>query len=154
MDIEPDWIWLIGGLVLLIAEIVAPGVFLVFIGAAAIVTGLFVAALSLGTPAALTLFAIYTALGLFVGRRFYARAGTPSSDSLLNDRAGRLVGKRVIVTQAIDEQGGRVKIGDSEWSARGAPAPVGSQVRILGTQGNCLEVIPDPALPDTPSSLT
>ena len=147
MDLASPWIWLIGGIILLIAEIALPGTFLVFIGAAAIVTGLFVAALGIGPAGALVLFAVYTALAVFVGRRFYARAGTPSSDPLLNDPAGRLVGRRVLVTQAIDEQGGRVKIGDSEWSARGAPAPAGSQVRIIGTQGNCLDVIPDPASP-------
>ena len=37
--VEPGWLWLIGGVVLLIAEIIAPGFFLVFIGAAAIATG-------------------------------------------------------------------------------------------------------------------
>ncbi len=150
MDMSSPWIWLIGGIALLIAEMALPGIFLVFIGAAAIVTGLFVAALGIGPAGALTLFAIYTALALFIGRRFYARAATPSSDLLLNDRAGRLVGRIVVVTQAIDEQGGRVKVGDSEWSASGAPTPVGSRVRILGSHGNCLEVVPEPpaASPD------
>ena len=33
--IEYGWLWLIGGVVLLIAEVIAPGFFLVFIGAAA-----------------------------------------------------------------------------------------------------------------------
>ena len=39
--IDPGWLWLIGGVVLLIAEVIAPGFFLLFIGAAAIATGLF-----------------------------------------------------------------------------------------------------------------
>ena len=39
-NLEPGWWWAIGGLLLLIAEVVAPGFFLVFIGAAAIATGL------------------------------------------------------------------------------------------------------------------
>ena len=46
-DIEPGWIWAIAGVLLLIAEIVAPGFFLVFVGAAAIATGLFIAAVFL-----------------------------------------------------------------------------------------------------------
>ena len=38
--VDPPWLWLIGGVVLLIAEVIAPEFFLMFIGAAAIATGL------------------------------------------------------------------------------------------------------------------
>ena len=40
-NLDPAWLWLIGGVILLISEIIAPGFFLVFIGAAAIATGAF-----------------------------------------------------------------------------------------------------------------
>ena len=40
-NLEPGWLWLIGGVILLIAEVIAPGFFLIFIGAAAIAAGLF-----------------------------------------------------------------------------------------------------------------
>lgn len=147
----PEWLngpwgWLIGGTVLLIAEIVAPGYFLLFIGAAAIVTGLFVAALGLGTSAALVLFMLYTVLAVLAGRRFYARADRPS-DQRVNDPAGRLIGRSVVVTEAIDGDGGRVRLGDGEWNARGAAAEVGSRVRIVGSDGNCLEVVPEAETP-------
>ena len=36
-------------------------------------------------------------------------------------RVSRLVGRRVMVVQAVDEDSGRVRVGDSEWSARGGP---------------------------------
>jgi len=58
--IEPGWLWAIAGVVLLIAEVIAPGFFLVFIGAAAIATGLFAVLFGLGLPLQLILFAIYT----------------------------------------------------------------------------------------------
>ena len=38
-SLEPGWLWAIGGVVLLIAELIAPGFFLLFIGAAAIAAG-------------------------------------------------------------------------------------------------------------------
>jgi membrane protein implicated in regulation of membrane protease activity len=66
----------------------------------------------------------------------------------LNDRAGRLVGKVVTVVTAVDEHSGRVRVGDSEWSARGGPAAPGERVRITGVEGNCLSVEPVRALPD------
>ena len=50
--IDPAWLWLIGGVVLLIAEVIAPGFFLIFVGAAAIATGLFTLLFGLGTVAA------------------------------------------------------------------------------------------------------
>jgi len=146
--IEPGWLWLIGGVLLLIAEVIAPGFFLVFVGAAAIATGLFALLFGLGLPLQLALFAIYTLLAVLVGRRFYANtADQVSADPLLNDRAGRLVGKVVTVVSPVDEHNGRVRVGDSEWSARGGPAAAGERVRITGIVGNCLTVEPERALP-------
>ena len=147
MDIDPGWLWLIGGVLLLILEVIAPGFFLVFIGAAAIATGLFTVLFDLGTASQLALFALYAVIAVMVGRKFYANRTADSTDPLLNDRAGRLVGKSVTVVEAVDEHGGRVRVGDSEWSARGGPAQVGERVRITGVDGNCLTVEADRALP-------
>src|SRR5213075_1847870 len=93
--IDPGWLWLIGGVVLLIAEVVAPGFFLVFIGAAAVATGLFTLLFDLGAVPQLALFALYALLAVMIGRRFYANRSLDSADPLLNDRAARLVGKVV-----------------------------------------------------------
>ena len=145
--VDPAWAWLIGGVVLLIAEIIAPGFFLVFIGAAAIATGLFTLLFGLGPVPQLALFALYALLAVMVGRRFYPNRNADSADPLLNDRAGRLVGKVVTVVVAVDDHNGRVRVGDSEWSARGGPAEVGERVRITGVDGNCLNVEAVRALP-------
>ena len=147
--LDPGWLWLIGGVILLIAEVIAPGFFLVFIGAAAIATGLFAVLFGLGLAPQLGLFIIYALLAVMVGRRFYSRRD-PSADPLLNDRAGRLVGKVVTVVSPVDDHHGRVRVGDSEWNARGGPAEAGDRVRIVGVDGNCLSVevertIPPPA---------
>jgi len=145
--IDPGWLWLIGGVLLLILEVIAPGFFLVFLGAAAIATGLFTVLFDLGTAAELALFALYAVIAVLVGRRFYANRTADSTDPLLNDRAGRLVGKVVTVVAAVDDQNGRVRVGDSEWSARGGPAAVGERVRITGVEGNCLTVEAHRVLP-------
>ena len=139
-NLEPGWLWMIGGVVLLIAEILAPGFFLVFIGAAAMATGAFALLFDLGTASQLALFALYAVLAVMVGRRFYSSASIEAGDGLLNDRSAQLVGKVVSVVAAIDEHGGRVRVGDSEWNARGGPAAPGDRVRITGVDGNCLKV--------------
>ncbi|MBA3511532.1 NfeD family protein [Sphingomonas sp.] len=146
-NLEPGWLWMIGGVLLLIAEIIAPGFFLLFIGAAALATGAFALLFDLGAASQLALFALYSLIAVMVGRRFYANAAVDSSDPLLNDRSARMVGKVVTVVEPIDAQGGRVRVGDSEWSARGGPASAGDKVRITGVDGNCLTVEAERILP-------
>jgi membrane protein implicated in regulation of membrane protease activity len=145
--IAPGWLWLIGGLLLLMAELIAPGVFLLFIGAAAMITGVFVLLFGLGLAPALALFALYTAVAVLIGRKVYANQAVNSPDPLLNDRGARLIGRVVTATSPIDASHGRVRVGDSEWSARGGPAAAGDQVRITGVDGNCLRVEIERSLP-------
>ena len=147
LGLDPGWLWLIGGVVLLIAEVIAPGFFLLFLGVAAIAAGLFTVLFGLGIVAQLALFALYAILAVLAGKRFYAAHPSSSPLPFLNDPARRLVGKVVTVTAPVDEHNGRVRVGDGEWSARGGPAGVGEQVRITGIDGNCLTVEPERLLP-------
>ena len=148
LPIEPEWLWLIGGVVLLIAELVAPGFFLIFIGAAAIVTGFAALLLPIGLALQLALFAALAFVAArYGGRRAYSMRYDYSADPLLNDRAKRMLGRVVVATQPIDSHGGRVRVGDSEWSARGGPAAPGDRVRVIDVEGNCLKVEPEHVLP-------
>jgi membrane protein implicated in regulation of membrane protease activity len=146
-DIEAGWIWAIGGVLLLIAELVAPGFFLFFVGIAAIATGIFTVMFDLGTAFQLALFALYTGLAVMVGKRWYAHPNTPDQNVSLNDPARRLIGKTVTVVEAVDEHAGRVRVGDGEWNAKGGPAAVGERVTVTGVEGNCLTVEPVRTLP-------
>ena len=148
LSIEAEWLWLIGGVVLLIAELIAPGFFLVFIGAAAIATGFAALLLPLALPLQFAIFAALAFLAARIGgRRAYSMRYDHSPDPFLNDRARRLLGRVVVATQPVDANGGRVKVGDSEWSARGGPAAAGERVRIVDFEGNCLKVEPEHVLP-------
>lgn len=138
--LHDGWLWAIGGLVLLIAEVVAPGFFLVFLGVAAIATGLFTLLFDLGLAPQLALFVIYTGLAVMIGKRWYAEPDTDQQQISLNDPARRLVGRTAIAVDPIDEHGGRVRLGDSEWTARGGPAAAGDRVEIIAVEGNCLKV--------------
>ena len=148
LNLDPGWLWLIGGVVLLIAELIAPGYFLMFIGAAAAITGILSLALPLGTAVQFGIFAVLAIVVARVGgRHAYASRYDHSSDPLLNNPAARLLGRIVVVTEAVDRNGGRVRVGDGEWSARGVPAAVGERVRIVDVDGNCLKVEPEHVLP-------
>ena len=140
LDMEPGWIWAIAGVLLLIAEIIAPGFFLVFVGAAAIATGLFTLLFGLGTAPQLILFAIYSVLAVMIGKRWYGEPEEVDENLRLNDPSRRLVGKTVTVVEAVDDHGGRVRVGDGEWNARGGPAAAGERAKVIGVEGNCLIV--------------
>lgn len=143
-----SWLWLIGGVVLLIAEVIAPGFFLVFIGAAAIATGVLALLIGLPLAAQLAIFAVLASLAArFGGRRAYASKYDYSANPYLNDPARRMLGRVVVVVEAVDSHGGRVQVGDSVWPARGAPAAPGERVRVVDIDGNCLKVEAEHQLP-------
>lgn len=149
LHLDPEWLWLIGGVLLLIAELIAPGFFLVFIGGAAVATGVAALFLPLSLAVQLVLFAAIAFVAVRVGgRRAYSMRYEHSADPLLNDRGRRLLGKVVVAVQPIDSHGGRVRVGDGEWSARGGPAQPGDRVRIVDFEGNCLKVEPEHVLPE------
>ena len=148
-NIDPGWLWAIGGVLLLIAEVIAPGFFLVFIGAAAVATGLFTVLFDLGLSAQLGLFAIYSVVAVMAGRRWYGEPDGPAAEGHINEPTGRLIGRTVEVVSAIDDHGGRVRVGDSEWSARGGPAAPGDRVRVTSVEGNCLIVERGATLPSS-----
>jgi membrane protein implicated in regulation of membrane protease activity len=147
--LSDGWLWAIGGLLLLIAEIIAPGFFLIFIGAAAVLTGLATLLFGLALPAQLVVFVIAAGISVFLGRRRYEEPPNVDFDNRLNNPGRRLEGKVASVVASVDAHGGRVRLGDSEWTARGGPASPGERVRIVAVDGNCLIVEPEvKKLPD------
>ena len=58
-----------------------------------------------------------------------------------------MIGQTVTVVEPIEHGQGRVKVGDSVWSASGPDAEVGTKMKITGAEGNRLEVAPVEALP-------
>lgn len=133
--------WLIVALALALAELIAPGVFLVFVAVAAAITGVMVLALpdlpAIGQVAA---FAAWSGVAVAVGRRWYHDNPVATDDAFLNDRAARLLGEIVIVETAIEHGRGRVQVGDGAWSARGPEARIGERVRVVAVDGAVLVV--------------
>ncbi len=137
---DAHWAWLGLGLILAVAEMVIPGVFLIWLAGAAIVTGVLAWAVPLGLPLQIVVFAVLAILAVFTGRRYLRANPVEPADPLMNDRGGRLVGETVVVTHAIDGGTGRVRQGDGEWLARGPDAEPGTRMRVSGHDGAVLIV--------------
>ncbi len=138
--ISTHWFWLSLGLILGVAEMVAPGFFLIWLGLAAIIVGVLDYFLPIAVPFQVAMFAILSVLTVFAGKKFLTDNPIESTDPKLNDRGARLTGEIVTVVEAIADGNGRVKVGDSVWSARGADAGVGARVRVTGADGAVLLV--------------
>lgn len=139
-SVSTHWFWLSLGLILGVAEMVAPGFFLMWLGLAAIIVGLLDYFLPITVAYQVAMFAILSVLAVFAGKKFLQENPIESDDPKLNDRGARLAGEIVTVVEAISNGHGRVKVGDSVWSARGANAAEGSQVRVTGADGAVLLV--------------
>ena len=146
--IDAHWVWLTIGLLLAALEMVVPGVYLIWLAVAAIATGVLTLLLDLSLPMQVVDFVFLALIAAFSARRLLRDKPIVSSDPLLNRRLAQLVGETAIVTQAIQDGSGRVKLGDSEWIARGPDAATGAHVRVTGNKGVVLTVEPLPALGD------
>lgn len=137
---EPHWMWLSFGVLLAAAEIVAPGFFLVWLGAAAIVTGVVAWLLPIGIAWQLGIFAVLSIVALYGGRKWLRDNPIETSDPLLNQRGGRLVGEVLTLTTAIKNGRGRAQVGDGQWPVRGPDAAAGANVRVVSAEGGILVV--------------
>jgi membrane protein implicated in regulation of membrane protease activity len=60
----------------------------------------------------------------------------------LNVRGQQYVGRAVVVEQAIENGRGKVRVGDTLWSAEGPDVPAGARVTVTGSKGTVLVVEP------------
>jgi inner membrane protein len=139
-SLQQHWVWLSLGMILGAIEMLAPGFFLMWLGLAAIIVGLLTWLLPISLPLQVALFAILSVFTVYLGKKYLANNPIVSDDPNLNNRGARLAGEIVIVVEAIADGRGRVKVGDTEWNARGADAPVGARVRVTGADGAVLLV--------------
>lgn len=142
-ELDAHWWWLLVAALLALVELVAPGIFSIWIAAAAALTGVTLIMFDIPLAFQLALFALLSIAAVAVARRWYERHPIDSSDPMLNDRTARLVGQIVTVTKTIEGGEGRVKVGDSVWTARGPDASEGERVRVTGADGQCLRVEPE-----------
>ena len=141
-SLDPHWAWLAIGLILAAAEMAIPGLFLIWLAGAALITGVLAWLLPIGLPLQIVIIAILAIVGVFTGRNSLRSNPVGEVHPKMNRRGARLEGETAVVTQAIEGGSGRVRHGDSEWLARGPDTAPGTRVRIIGSDGAVLLVEP------------
>jgi membrane protein implicated in regulation of membrane protease activity len=136
-----DWIvWLVAGLVLMMLEMLAPGVFMMWLGLAALGTGLATLSLGIGFELQVVTCGILAAVSLAAGLRLRRHP------TRLNTQQAGLAG-RAATALTFHGREGRVRVGDSDWAARvptDVPQPdPGTRLRVEGVDGTVLIVRPE-----------
>jgi membrane protein implicated in regulation of membrane protease activity len=129
-----NWGWIIAGILLCAAEMMAPGMFLLWIGLAAIATGLTVFVIPLGFEWRLIAFCAYAIISVLIGRKVYGASQKVGDKPFLNRRAENLVGRTFPLADAISNGEGRIRVNDSVWRVRGPDLPAGQTVKVTGVE--------------------
>lgn len=139
------WNWMVLGFALLALEILVPGVFLLWIGIAALVTG----ALSLALWEAsfwtweiqVLVFLVLSLISAYTGKRMVGSSKDTTDQPLLNRRGEQMVGRTATLTEPIREGRGRIQLGDTLWRVSGPDLPAGARVRVTKVADVDLELI-------------
>jgi inner membrane protein len=139
------WNWLIVAVVLLILETVIPGVHFLWFGIAAALIGVLALSTGIVWQWQVLAFVLLSVAVVFWVKRFVRPDVAISDLPDLNVRGQQYVGRSLVVEQAIENGRGRVRVGDTLWSAEGPDAPAGTRVTVTGARGTVLVVERAPA---------
>jgi membrane protein implicated in regulation of membrane protease activity len=137
------WWWVLA-LVLIAGEVLAPGVFLLWIGIDAAVMGIVTWMLpGLGVLAQAVVFVILAFASCVCYWKFIrarlARGDDPVA-ATLSRRGEQMVGQRYVLAEAIVNGRGKARVGDGQWLVAGPDLPAGAEVEVIAVDGALLKV--------------
>jgi membrane protein implicated in regulation of membrane protease activity len=139
------WYWWAIAAVLLICEMMLPGVVFLFLSIGAAVAGML---LALEPESSLELqlvvFAVVSVASAVGLRPLLRGMQKRSDDPNLNARGNSMIGKVLVLDQPILRGRGRVVLGDGSWTVTGPDMVAGAKVRVAAVDGNELRVEPAP----------
>jgi membrane protein implicated in regulation of membrane protease activity len=138
------WYWVVGGIVLILAELIIPSFFIVWFGLGALVVGLLALAFDLSLPAQLATWTLASLAMVWLWFRVFKRSfqktrvGTADGDVI--GEVGLLVGA-VAPFQRGKVRFQRPVLGADEWVCMAdSPIPAGERVRVISVEGSYLKV--------------
>jgi inner membrane protein len=135
-----SWNWFILAALLLLIEILAPGMFMLWLGLSAILVGIISSAVVWSWQAQLIAFAVFAIAAVPAWRHFARKVEKPAESPFLNRRAEGYVGREFTLDKPIVGGVGTIRIDDTVWRVTGPDVPAGSRVRIARAEGAALMV--------------
>ena len=139
------WSWLIFGVILMVAELFLPGVFIVWIGLASVISGIIFCIFSdLTLSYQLLIFAILSVMSVVLGWYVYGQVLTKSSRKdykTLNNGAQSFIGNEYTLLEDVVNNRSKVKVGDTVWLVQANDdLKQGTKVVVEGVDGVILRV--------------
>ena len=140
------WYWWARAAVLLVLEMMLPGVVFLFLAIGAGTAGLFLLVMSdLSIELQLLTFAVVSVVAAVGLRKTLRRLQyIDSKPNSLNARGDALIGRVIVLDGPILNGRGRVSLGDGSWSVTGPDMVKGAKVRVKSVNGTELTVEPAP----------
>jgi membrane protein implicated in regulation of membrane protease activity len=138
-----SWNWFILAALLFLVEVLAPGMFMMWLGLSAILVGLISSAVIWSWQAQLIAFAVFGIASVPAWRYFARKVERPTGSPFLNRRADGYVGRVFTLDKPIVDGIGTVRIDDSVWRVSGPDCPAGSRVKVAHADGANLSVVSD-----------
>ena len=137
------WHWWSLGAILLIVELLVPGMFFIWMGESAFVVGAMIWLFpGMDFEHQVLLFSVLSVLSIVVFRRFLRTNPIQTDRPLLNQRAAQYVGRVFTLQDPIVNGRGKIRVDDSTWRVEGDDCPVGARVRVTDAEGVVLRVVP------------
>jgi membrane protein implicated in regulation of membrane protease activity len=137
------WHWWAAAAVLLVCEMLLPGVIFLFLAIGAALVGLVLLIVpTTGLEIQLLFFAITSVVSAVVLRPMLAARLQTKAHATLNARGAALVGQVITLDEPIVNGRGRARVGDGSWSVRGPDMVAGAEVRVVSVEGAELMVEP------------
>ena len=135
------WNWFILAALLLLVEVMVPGMFMLWLGLAAGLVGIISSVVVWSWQAQLIAFALFAIASVPAWRHFARKVEKPADSPFLNRRAEGYVGRVFTLDKPIVDGVGAVRIDDTIWRVSGPDCPAGSRVRVARADGANLSVV-------------
>ena len=130
-------------MILLVGEMLAPGVFLLWMGIAAGITGVVVLVVpDMDWRYQFLLFAVLAVISVIAARLYLRRRPIESDRPELNRRGRQYVGRTFTLAEPVENGRGKLHVDDTMWRISGPDLPAGQQVEVVDVDGVLLRVAP------------
>lgn len=147
-DVLPKvvYFWFVLGLLLMAAETIVPGAFLLWFGFAATAMGL-ITWIMPGMPmlAQGFLFGGLSLVAVWIYRRWFRGREPVGAQPLLNRRVEQMIGRTYELHEPVRNGYGKIKVNDALWTVHHAvELPAGTRVVVTGADGMTLRITEAP----------
>jgi membrane protein implicated in regulation of membrane protease activity len=136
------WHWLVLAITLMTLEIFSPGIFMLWLGLAAGITGLLVWLMpEMNWQIQFLIFVVFSLISILAVRQWMKKRSVNTDQPYLNRRGEQYIGRIFTLEEAMINGQGKIRVDDTTWKIRGDDdCPSSAKVKVTGVDGVILLV--------------